>query len=55
MRPITLTLSAFGSYAGKTVLEMDKLGSQGLYPAKRKLIPFGAARSRNARKKMAMG
>ncbi len=31
MRPITLTLSAFGSYAGKTVLEMDKLGSQGLY------------------------
>ncbi len=31
MRPIKLTLSAFGSYAGKTVLEMDKLGIQGLY------------------------
>ncbi len=31
MRPIKLTISAFGSYAGKTVLEMDKLGSSGLY------------------------
>lgn len=31
MRPIKLTISAFGSYAGRTVLEMDKLGSNGLY------------------------
>lgn len=31
MRPIRLTLSAFGPYAGKTVLELDKLGSNGLY------------------------
>ncbi len=31
MRPIRLTLSAFGPYAGKTVFEMDKLGTQGLY------------------------
>ena len=31
MRPIHLTLSAFGPYAGKTALELDKLGDQGLY------------------------
>ncbi|MDO4838161.1 MAG: SMC family ATPase [Clostridia bacterium] len=31
MRPITLTLSAFGPYAGKEVLHLDKLGTQGLY------------------------
>lgn len=31
MRPIRLTLSAFGPYAGRTVLELDKLGTQGLY------------------------
>lgn len=31
MRPIKITLSAFGPYAGKTILDMDKLGSQGLY------------------------
>ena len=31
MRPIRLTLSAFGPYAGRTVLELDKLGRQGLY------------------------
>ncbi|MBR3872697.1 MAG: SMC family ATPase [Clostridia bacterium] len=31
MRPITLTLSAFGPYAGKTVLPMDSLGENGLY------------------------
>ena len=31
MRPILLTISAFGPYAGKTVLEMDKLGVKGLY------------------------
>lgn len=31
MRPITLTMSAFGPYAGQTILEMDKLGKQGLY------------------------
>lgn len=31
MRPIKLTLSAFGPYARKTVLDMDKLGKNGLY------------------------
>ncbi len=31
MRPVKLTISAFGPYAGKTVLELDKLGSSGLY------------------------
>ncbi len=31
MRPIKLTLSAFGPYAGKTVLELDRLGVSGLY------------------------
>lgn len=31
MRPIKLTMSAFGPYAGKTVLELDKLGASGLY------------------------
>lgn len=31
MRPITLTMSAFGPYAGSTTLPMDKLGQKGLY------------------------
>ena len=31
MRPIRLTVSAFGPYAGKTVLELEKLGQNGLY------------------------
>ena len=31
MRPITLIMSAFGPYAGKTVIELDKLGTNGLY------------------------
>lgn len=31
MRPIRLTMSAFGPYAGRTVLELDKLGESGLY------------------------
>ena len=31
MRPIKLTMSAFGPYASKTVLELDKLGTSGLY------------------------
>lgn len=31
MRPVRLTLSAFGSYADKTVLELDRLGSRGIY------------------------
>lgn len=31
MRPIKLTISAFGPYAGKTVLDMDRLGKSGLY------------------------
>ena len=31
MRPIKLTMSAFGPYAKKQVLELDKLGKQGLY------------------------
>ena len=31
MRPIQLTMSAFGPYAGKTVLDFDRLGTHGLY------------------------
>ncbi|MGN1119642.1 MAG: AAA family ATPase, partial [Oscillospiraceae bacterium] len=31
MRPIRLTMSAFGSYADKQVLELDRLGERGLY------------------------
>ena len=31
MRPIQLTISAFGPYAGKTTLELDRLGQNGLY------------------------
>ena len=31
MRPVKLTISAFGPYAGKAVLDMDKLGVRGLY------------------------
>ena len=31
MRPIKLTMSAFGPYADKTVLELDRLGKSGLY------------------------
>ncbi len=31
MRPIKLIISAFGPYAGKVVLDMDRLGTGGLY------------------------
>ena len=31
MRPIKLELSAFGPYAGETVIDFDKLGRSGLY------------------------
>ena len=31
MRPIKLTISAFGPYADLTVLDLDKLGENGLY------------------------
>lgn len=31
MRPLKLTISAFGPYAGKAELELDKLGDRGLY------------------------
>ncbi len=31
MRPIKLTMSAFGPYAGKTVLNLNELGESGLY------------------------
>lgn len=31
MRPVILTMSAFGPYAGKVTLELDKLGKSGLY------------------------
>ena len=31
MRPLKLTVSAFGPYAGKTYVDMEKLGDKGLY------------------------
>ena len=31
MRPLKLTMSAFGPYAGKVVVDLEKLGEQGLY------------------------
>ena len=31
MKPVKLTISAFGSYAKKEVLDFEKLGGQGLY------------------------
>lgn len=31
MRPVKLTISAFGPYAGKAEIDMDKLGVRGLY------------------------
>ncbi len=31
MRPLKLTLSAFGPYSDKTVIDMEKLGTSGLY------------------------
>ena len=31
MRPVKLTMSAFGPYPGKVVLDMDRLGKKGLY------------------------
>ncbi|MBR2276253.1 MAG: AAA family ATPase, partial [Lachnospiraceae bacterium] len=31
MRPVKLTLSAFGPYAGRTVIPMEELGEKGLY------------------------
>ena len=31
MRPIRLTMTAFGPYAGRTELELDQLGTAGLY------------------------
>ena len=31
MRPIAITISAFGPYAGTTILDMSKLGENGLY------------------------
>lgn len=31
MRPLKLTMSAFGPYAGRVVVDLEKLGQQGLY------------------------
>ena len=31
MRPVRLEISGFGPYSGKTVLDMERLGTQGLY------------------------
>ena len=31
MRPIKLTMSAFGPYAGETVIDFEKLGENGIY------------------------
>ena len=31
MRPVTLEMSAFGPYAGKEIINFDRLGTEGLY------------------------
>ena len=31
MRPLQLTMSAFGSYAGKTEIDFTRLGEKGLF------------------------
>ena len=31
MRPLKLTISAFGPYAGEVEIDLEKLGTQGLY------------------------
>lgn len=31
MRPLKLTMSAYGPYAGETTLNLDELGQEGLY------------------------
>ena len=31
MKPLKLTISAFGPYAGKTEIDFEQLGNQGLY------------------------
>ena len=31
MRPLKLTVSAFGPYAGRVVMDLEQLGQQGLY------------------------
>lgn len=31
MRPIRIEMSAFGPYAGKQTVEMDRLGTSGIY------------------------
>lgn len=31
MRPLKITMSAFGPYAGETVIDMERLGSNGIY------------------------
>lgn len=31
MRPLQLTLSAFGPYAGQVTVDLEQLGRQGLY------------------------
>ena len=31
MRPVRLEMSAFGPYAGREVIDFDKLGTEGLY------------------------
>ena len=31
MRPVKLTLSAFGPYAGRQVIDLARLGTRGLY------------------------
>ena len=38
MRPIKLTVSAFGPYAGKTVLDLDKLGENSFGNSARKFL-----------------
>ena len=38
MRPLKITMSAFGPYAGEVTLDMQKLGKSGIYQLMSMLI-----------------
>ena len=38
MRPLKITMSAFGPYAGEVTLDMQKLGKSGIYRAQAKRL-----------------